>query len=182
MFYGPSYFTRWANAYGMKPLRECLLGKSGKQCCINRGFGSSCSEHQLYYYPRMIKPLAPKVLVYSCHGNYDAFGYSIEECIELGQRVIEYTQTDFPYCRIYIMGALPGHNMDENAIKQREEFNIQMKAYCDINGKGVFMNPMLEKELWDNDIFVDHVHFNQKGYDLFTEYFKNALKDELDKF
>ena len=29
--------------------REALLGASGKQCCINRGFGSSTTEHHLYY-------------------------------------------------------------------------------------------------------------------------------------
>ena len=65
VFYGPSNFTRWSEKWKHRPLRTEVLGKSGAQCCINRGFGSSCSEHQLYYYPRMIRPLAPKVLVYS---------------------------------------------------------------------------------------------------------------------
>ena len=63
VFYGPSYFTRWSPKYGMRPLREDLVGKSGAPCVINRGFGSSCPEHQLYYYPRLIRPLAPRVLV-----------------------------------------------------------------------------------------------------------------------
>ena len=61
VFYGPSYFTRWSTKYGMKPLRECLLGASGAPCAVNRGFGSSCAEQQLYYYPRAIRPLNPKV-------------------------------------------------------------------------------------------------------------------------
>ena len=88
VFYGPSYFTRWSADYGMKPMRECLLGKSGKECVINRGFGSSCPEHQLYYYPRMVKPLCPKVLVYGSYGNGAAFGYSDDESWFLAQRVI----------------------------------------------------------------------------------------------
>ena len=65
VFYGPSNFTRWSAKYGHIPLREALLGKSGRPCAFNRGFGSSCSEHQLYYYPRMVRPLEPSVLVYS---------------------------------------------------------------------------------------------------------------------
>ena len=42
VFYGPSNFTRWSEKYGVTNLAEDLPGKSGKRCCINRGFGSSC--------------------------------------------------------------------------------------------------------------------------------------------
>ena len=88
VFYGPSNFTRWGEKYGHRPLKDDLLGSSGAQCCINRGFGSSCPEHQLYYYHRMIRPLAPKVLVYSPFGNSRAFGYTTEATFELAQRVV----------------------------------------------------------------------------------------------
>ena len=44
VFYGPSYFTRWSEKWDMIPLREAVKGKSGAECCINRGFGSSCEE------------------------------------------------------------------------------------------------------------------------------------------
>ena len=113
VFYGPSNFTRWSKAYGMKPMREVLLGASGAPCVVNRGFGSSCAEHQLYYYPRMIRPLAPKVLVYTFYGNGRAFGYSTEENWELAQRVIAYAKTDFPDIHIYLCGLNP----------RRDDFN-----------------------------------------------------------
>ena len=74
VFYGPSYFTRWSKRFGMIPMRDSLPGKSGAPCVVNRGFGSSCAEHQLYYYPRMVRPLEPKVLVYSSYGNGSSFG------------------------------------------------------------------------------------------------------------
>ena len=83
VFYGPSNFTRWSKKWEMIPLREALVGKSGAPCCVNRGFGSSCPEHQLQYYPRIIRPLAPKVLVYASYGNFGVYGYSIEEGWEL---------------------------------------------------------------------------------------------------
>ena len=84
VFYGPSNFTRWSAKWGMTPLAEALPGKSGKACCINRGFGSTCSEHHLYYYHRMVRVLEPKVLVYSPGiGNGLGFGYTKEELYEM---------------------------------------------------------------------------------------------------
>ena len=47
VFYGPSNFTRWSERFNHTPLEDVLLGKSGAKCCINRGFGSSCTEHHL---------------------------------------------------------------------------------------------------------------------------------------
>ena len=83
VFYGSSKFTRWKSTkYGNPILRDEILGDSGTSCCINRGFGSSSSEHQLYYYHRMVKPLEPKVLVYCCHGNHSTYGYSIDEMLK----------------------------------------------------------------------------------------------------
>ena len=85
VFYGPSNFTRWRrDKWGATPLREALPGKSGKPCAINRGFGSSCPEHHLYYYSRMVRPLAPKVLVYAPGlGNGTGFGYTPQEMFDL---------------------------------------------------------------------------------------------------
>ena len=110
VFYGPSYFTRWSPKYGMKAMRESLFGASGAPCAVNRGFGSSSAEHQLYYYSRMVRPLEPKVLVYTSHANGPSFGYSDEESWELAQRVIAWARTDFPGIKIYLGGrpSFPG--------------------------------------------------------------------------
>ena len=37
VFYGPSNFTRWATPiWGMRPLREDIVGKSGTPCVVKR--------------------------------------------------------------------------------------------------------------------------------------------------
>ena len=92
VFYGPSYFTRWGEGWGHRPLREDLLGAGGTPCCINRGIGGSCPEHQLYYYDRIVRPLAPKVLVYGSWGNIGYLGYTNEEAIALAERVVAYAR------------------------------------------------------------------------------------------
>ena len=187
VFYGPSYFTRWAEKWGMVPLEKEIVGKSGRSCGVNRGFGSSCPEHQLYYYDRMVKPLAPKVLVYSSFGNSMDFGYLPEETFELAQRVVLYTLTDFPDCQVYICGTgkhkkiIPIEGHDEAAARY-DEWLQELAAktpnchYIDPKSYAPLVTDM-------DEIFVeDGVHYNREGYRRFGEFFREALKDELEKF
>jgi hypothetical protein len=180
VFYGPSYYTRWSEEWGHTPLRRVLLGKSGAECCLNRGFGSSCPEHQLYYYHRMIRPLAPRVLVYGSWGNSEAFGYSNEEAFELAQRVVMYALTDFPKLRVYISGAIATRGMDENKLARRMEYNEMLRKFAEETPRCTYFNPLSYAPLNADDIFIeDGVHYNQKGYDIFTDYYMQILKDEL---
>lgn len=183
VFYGPSDFTRWNARFGIKPLRDVLLGKSGNPCAINRGFGSSCAEHQLYYYPRMVRPLAPSVLVYATMGNMTCFEYTPEETWELEERVITYTLTDFPDCKIYILGANPFRHNSEERLTLVKEHNAFAREFADKTPNCTFFDPYEYVPFYDETIFVeDGIHFNQKGYDIYTEYFKEVLKEELARF
>ena len=184
VFYGPSYFTRWSGRFGMIPLREAIKGESGKPCIVNRGFGSSCAEHQLYYYPRAIRPIKPSVLVYSCHANGLAFGYSLEESWEIGQRVVSYAMTDFPGIQIYLCSVGPifrDRNFTEKANNQR--FNSAVRNFCNDNPNCHYIDIMKYEGMHRKDIFVeDGVHFNQEGYHEYTKLFKEELKEELKRF
>ena len=185
VFYGSSTFTRWSGKYGMRPLSESLLGKSGEKCVINRGFGSSCAEHQLYYYPRLIRPLKPSVLVYIPFGNYASFGYSVEENWALAERVLAYAKTDFPDIKIYLCPTNPiKKERNLTTVRNIEQSISFMRAYCDTNenAKLIDISPYTEFNT-RKDIFVDdEIHLNQTGYDMYGEIMRMALKDELDKF
>ena len=183
VFYGPSYFTRWSEQYGMIPMREVLRGASGAPCVVNRGFGSSCSEHQLYYYPRMIRPLAPKVLVYSSVGNGLAFGYTLEEIWELAQRVIAYARVDFPDIRICLCGS-QYHRKDTPADEEQYRlYDSWLKEFAERTPNCRYINVMDYEPLREDSIFVDDgVHFNQEGYHRYAEFFREALKEELARF
>lgn len=183
VFYGPSNFTRWSKKWGMTPLREVILGKSGVPCAVNRGFGSSCPEHQLYYYPRMIRPLEPKVLVYSTYDNGAAFGYSTEESWELAQRVIAYALTDFPGIHIYLSSANPKKNMSEAEIEKRLIYNSWLKEFAENTPGCYYLNAFEYEPLRRPENFVDDgVHFNAEGYRIYGELMRDALKDELEYF
>lgn len=183
VFYGASNFTRWSAKWKHTPLREVLLGASGKPCAVNRGFGSSCAEHQLYYYPRMVRPLEPKVLVYSCFGNYRAFGYSVEETWELAQRVMVYALTDFPDIHIYLCGAQHHKNDNEEAFARMEKINALAREFVQNTPNCFFLNVSDYEPLKNPDLFVeDGVHYNQTGYDVYADFFREALKDELARY
>lgn len=183
VFYGSSTFTRWDPSYGNVPLREVLLGKSGKPCCVNRGFGSSCAEHQLYYYDRMIRPLEPKVLVYLGSGNYNSFGYTTEEAWELAQRVIMYALTDFPDIHVYIHGTKPVKNMSEDYIERARKYDAMAKEFAENTPGCYFINCMDYEPMLRDDIYIaDGVHNTPEGYELYADFFREKLKEEFDRF
>ena len=183
VFYGPSYFTRWSARFGNKPLREVLLGKSGKECCVNRGFGSSCAEHQLYYYPRMIRPLEPKVLVYSSFGNGEDFGYSSEEVWELAQRVVTYAFTDFPDIHVYLCGTNYRRDITNERLEMIGKYDDMLREFAEKTPNCFFIDPKEYEPLRRNDLYIeDGIHFNSTGYEIYGDFFKKALKDELDRF
>lgn len=172
VFYGPSNFTRWSEKYGAVPMAEEIPG------AINRGFGSSCPEHHLYYYSRMVRPLEPKVLVYAPGlGNGTGFGYTPKELFDLAQRVVLYALSDFPDMKVYICG-LPARYSKPEALEYGRwlrEFAEETPncAYLDIAG----YEPLQDKSL----LCPDGVHFNAQGYKVYGEFFREALKKELTK-
>lgn len=183
VLYGPSNFTRWSQKYGMTPVREVLLGKSGQPCVVNRGFGSSCAEHQLYYYPRMVRPLEPKVLVYSSYGNGSSFGYTDEETWEIAQRVVAYALTDFPDIHVYLCAANIRTTLTEEAAAKRRKYNSWLKEFAENTPGCYYIDASEWEELSNPDLLVaDGVHFNAEGYRLYGEFFKEVLKDELARF
>jgi hypothetical protein len=183
VFYGPSHFTRWREKFGNPVMREVLLGKSGAPCAVNRGFGSSNSEHQLYYYPRMVRPLEPKVLVYMGDANSTAFGYTVEETWELALRVITYALTDFPDIRVYVCGAMPGKAMTEIELERKRAYSKLARAFAESTPRCTYIELLENSPMLNDALFLDdRVHLNAEGYKVFEEFFKEKLKDEFDQF
>lgn len=183
VFYGPSYFTRWGTKFGFTPMREVLLGKSGKPCVVNRGFGSSCAEHQLYYYPRMIRPLEPKAVVYEGWGNGQYYGYTAEENWELVLRVLTYIRTDFPDTHIYLCGAHPNKAMESKFVEASKKHDQFLKNYAEQTPNCTFIDVMGYEPLQRKDIYVeDGVHYNEEGYQIYAEMYRKVLEQELAAF
>lgn len=183
VFYGSSEFTRWGmERWGITPaLRDAVVGKSGKPCTINRGFGSSCAELQLYYYPRTIRPLEPKVLVYCPWGNRGE--YTDEETWEIAQRVVAYAMADFPDIHVYLQSPNRRRETTEAEIEKAIKFNSWIKEFAENTPNVFFVDTFNYEPLSRPEIFhKDGTHFNNQGYEIYAEFYREVLKDELEKF
>jgi len=190
VFYGSSGFTRWGSpisTYGHRPLEADIPG------CVNRGFGGATAEELLYYYDRMVRPLKPRALVVSIVHNDRGMGYSPNEIVTNLAKLFEFARTDFPGIRLYACDCRPTLKfVTETHLRYMPEFNQLLKEYCDRHEDTTFIDH-IHHPIWfekpedvgdytkvRRDIFVeDEVHFNQLGYDLYTVFMKEKLKDVL---
>lgn len=181
VFYGPSNFTRWDPEWGNNRLDDDIRGASGKKCAINRGFGGSYPEQQLYYYWRMVPPCKPKIMVYAPGiGNGRAKGYTDEEQLDLAQRLVIYAQHDMPGLQVVIMG------LNLNKGKYREDnkiYNDKLREFAEQTPGCRFIDPTLSVPLSRQDIYIeDGIHYTPEGYALYADWVREELKEELAQY
>ena len=194
LFYGDSYFTRWSEKYGHRPLTEDIRMKNGSLAAVNHGFGTSTAEDQLYFYHRAVFPWMPRTLVLRTFGNDIGAGYSPAEIMFLRARLCDYARHDFPGIRMYLADAkLNLQNRSSRAIRNfAREYNELLAAYCEKHDDCVLVEESKIPELYDSpehigdpdhfreELFVeDKVHFNQMGYDVYKEFYLQVLDDIL---
>lgn len=178
VFYGSSTITMWGHdrlAQQMKDIKA-----------VNRGFGGSTSEQALYYYGRVIKPLAPRALVWYEGDNDICAGYSPEEIFLLSERVFAWAAKDFPGIRIYILPpkSCPSR---EALIPQYEQVRVLLGRFAE-KTENVFyidyLDMLYENGVRENrlrrDIYLDDMlHFNDRGYEEFSaiiyEYIRSTM-------
>ena len=192
MFYGASNFTRWSEKWGHRPLEEDIRRKDGSRAAVNHGFGTSTSEELLYYYSRLVRPWKPRALVLSCFGNGIAAGYSAGEVMACNARVLDWARHDFPGIRLYLCNCHP-NTTAPNALRvaARVEYNELVRDYCLRHDDTTLVDATTFPALWEEghmgqydhprpELYVeDHVHFNQAGYDVYRDFFLQALDDIL---
>lgn len=200
LFYGHSLFTRWGSPkWGYRRMDEDIRMKDGSLAVVNHGFGTSCSEELLYYYPRMVRPWEPKALVLATFANDMMYGYSPEDVMTNISKICHWARTDFPGIRLFLVENHPCPRGKDAAIKdiwnngkiKREKYNEMLHIYAQTHEDTEVIELWNQPELFEtpedvgnfrkvrNDIFVaDQVHPNQAGYDILGPIFRKAL-DEL---
>ena len=86
LLYGSSHFAVWRE--------EWLTRQMAPYRLYNRAFGGSTAEEALYYYPRLVRPAAPRALLYYEGDNDIPMGYTPGEVWELTRRVLSWARTD----------------------------------------------------------------------------------------
>lgn len=195
MFYGHSFFTRWSEKHGHRPLEEDIRKKDGSVAAVNHGFGSSVAADLLYNYNRLVKPWEPKVLVLITFNNDHHSGYSASEILNNVAYVCDFATYDFPDIEIYCLNAAPcprRNGMRDHVYKIRNEYNTMLKAFCETRKNCTFVDQLQWPMFFENpedignedkirsDIYgEDEIHLNQAGYDLYAEEFRKLLDKYL---
>ena len=195
MFYGHSFFTRWSEAHGHRPMAEDIRKKDGSVAVVNHGFGSSVAADLLYNYNRLVKPWEPKVLVLITFNNDHRSGYSASEILNNVAYICDFATYDFPDIEIYCLNAAPcprRNGMRDHVYKIRNEYNTMLKAFCQTRENCTYVDQLQWPMFYENpedignedkirfDIYgEDQIHLNQAGYDLYAEEFRKLLDKYL---
>ena len=195
MLYGSSNFTRWSEKYGNVNAEDVLLGKDGRQAVVNHGFGGATSEEMLYYYPRAVRPWAPRALVLSTYGNGMGKGYMPFEKMFIQARIMDYARREFSGIKFFLCNAAPDAN-SKNAKNQRKvaiaEYNELCADYCRKHDDAYLVDRHGRPEIYDSpdhigeydhirdELFIeDKTHFTPEGYELYRQFMLKALEPVL---
>lgn len=193
MFYGPSNFTRWSAKWKHRPLEEDIRMKDGSQAAINHGFGTSCAEELLYYYPRLVRPWNPRAMVLTT-GNNDTYGYSSSEVCFMLFRILEWARRDFPGIRLFLECGRPSVKRKSYTTAGKSRITEQeqlLRAYAAAHDDVTLTDFSKWPDFFQDghvgdyaypreELFVeDGIHFNQAGYDVYRDCYLKILDDLL---
>jgi lysophospholipase L1-like esterase len=186
ILYGSSFWGNW----GYERSQRQLSGLGGEErAVLNHGFGGATADELLYYYPRMIRPYAPKMIVWRGGPNDLGAGLSPEEAWSVSLRVFEWVKKDFPGIKIVIVGIFDYPSARESMRPLFADYNRYSKAYADANEHVFYadFNDFFYESKEDigsfqhfRDVFVqDGLHLTDQAYEDLAVYFKGKIEPIL---
>lgn len=174
LLYGSSHFAVWKE--------EWLARQMAPYRLYNRAFGGSTAEEALYYYPRLVRPAAPRALLYYEGDNDIPLGYTPGEIWELTRRVLAWARYDAGGRLPVVLLGLK-HAPARAAFRPfHDEYNALLRAAAEEDPDIVYVDqaPFLEDgeghvktDLYSDDL----LHLNEAGYACVA----TALKDALER-
>jgi lysophospholipase L1-like esterase len=154
---------------------------------LNHGIGGTKMADMTYYAGRLVAAFHPKaVVVYAGSNDINGFARysrSGEELYRLTVKFFDEVRALLPEVPIYYISISPS-KARWSAWKDADEANRLIRAHCARSKKLVFIDatPSLlgENGLPRDDIFrMDGLHFNEKGYALWTSLIRPVLVRDL---
>lgn len=172
LLYGSSHFAVWKE--------EWLARQMAPYRLYNRAFGGSTAEEALYYYPRLVRPAAPRALLYYEGDNDIPLGYTPGEIWELTRRVLAWARYDAGGRLPVVLLGLK-HAPARAAFRPfQDEYNALLRAAAEEDPDIVYVDqaPFLEDgeghvktDLYSDDL----LHLNEAGYAGVATALKDAL-------
>ncbi|HBP38721.1 MAG TPA: hypothetical protein DD640_08275 [Clostridiales bacterium] len=194
LFYGNSCFGLWTAA-GLENLLSEVPGESPK--ALNHGFGGATGAELWHYYPRLVRPYAPRALVWTEGANDFYEGFTVRESIRAARQVFQQAKKDFPGIRIIILapidnpGRYPGTfyaELNASHFDLRCRYDRLLRKYAREHSFCAYLDigPFFHKggNIAVRDDFIDcfrddRVHLNAQGYDQFEQFLKQSFTEIL---
>lgn len=163
LLYGSSTLRLWTT------YKQDLAGFN----VVNRGFGGSQFTDAIYYFERVVTPLAPSwILLYE--GDNDLGNKkSPEQVFADFKKFIQLVKTRLPNTRVAIYAVKPS-NARKHLMPEQQKLNKLLRQYCrkhPQSAKFIDIYPLLLKNGMPNPaLFIeDELHLNAEGYQVWTK-------------
>jgi len=150
---------------------------------INRGFGGAHISHVNYHFDEIVKPHAPKAIVFFCGTNDIAALKSVEEVYDDFLDFYSRAKESFPDIKVFVIGIKPSL---ARLYLQKEElnYNAKIESLSEQDSNLFFIDVwdvMLTEEGNPNpELFIgDGLHINSQGYAIWTKLLMPILEENL---
>ncbi len=148
---------------------------------VNRGFGGSQMSDAVYYFDRVVVPLAPSwILLYEGDNDLNS-GKSPEQVFADYQIFMKLVKQKLPHTKVAIYTLRPSLAR-EKSMPQQRQLNDLFRKYCKKHRKKAYFidayNLLLTPAGRPNgDLLADDkLHLNAKGYKVWTQATRDFLK------
>lgn len=177
IFYGSSSIRMWETMdKDLAPLKV-----------LNHGFGGSSLNDAIYYVDRLVFPFNPKaVVIYSgtndMGSDIPGYGKDSHEAYLASITLISYLQSELPETEIYYIASTPNEYRWDKW-ERMNNCNIMMQEYCSAHERVTYIDTVSalldQNGMYRSELFLDDgLHFNEKGYKVWTEIILPVLLKE----
>jgi lysophospholipase L1-like esterase len=140
---------------------------------IQRGFGGTALNLVVYYFPRVVLPYCPKLIVLYAGENDLNDGYTPDAVFEQYKKFVGIIHKSMPRTRIAFVSIKPSIAR-QSLIKQMKATNDLVRKYTATDPKLLYIDvftPMLDSTGKPRDelLDTDKLHLNARGYALWRD-------------
>lgn len=174
LLYGSSSMRLW------KTYKTDLAGYN----VVNRGFGGSQMSDAVFYFDRVVLPLAPSwILLYEGDNDISNGKKSPEQVYKDFETFMKLVDQKLPNTKVAVFTLRPSVAR-ESLLPLQQKVNKYFKKYCKKHSKRAFLidiHPLLLTPTGKPDpdyLDADNLHLNAKGYEVWAKAARDFLKKQ----
>jgi lysophospholipase L1-like esterase len=174
LLYGSSTMRLW------KTYKQDLVGHK----VVNRGFGGSQMSDAVFYFDRVVLPLAPSwILLYEGDNDISNGKKSPEQVLKDFEAFMKLVEQKLPGTKVAIFTLRPSVAR-ESLMPQQRQVNKFFKKYCKKHSKRAFFIDVYDQLLTPagkpnpDYLDADKLHLNAKGYEMWAKATRDFLKKQ----